>query len=88
MILNKKWKKRIIPVAVFLLFMRLSFPALADLDIQFINIGQGDCALVLCDGEAMLIDGGPGSESSMVYTIVDNTVDQLKYLIAEYSARD
>ena len=27
-------------------------------EVHFINVGQGDSALILCDGHAMLIDGG------------------------------
>ena len=27
-------------------------------EVHFINVSQGDSALILCDGHAMLIDGG------------------------------
>ena len=35
--------------------------AQAELDVHFLNVGQGDCVLIVCDGEAMLIDGGQSS---------------------------
>ena len=41
-------------------------------EIHFLDVGQGDCALVLCDGKAMLIDGGEASESSKVYAYSQN----------------
>lgn len=33
-------------------------PENSTFEIHFIDVGQADAALVLCDGEAMLIDGG------------------------------
>lgn len=28
------------------------------LDVHYIDVGQADSSLVMCDGESMLIDGG------------------------------
>ena len=36
--------------------------------VHFIDVGQGDSSLVICDGKTMLIDGGDKSASSIVYT--------------------
>ena len=54
----------------FLLLMVLLLPALAlaELEVRFLDVGQGDCAFVLCDGEAMVIDGGPQSGSRKLYS--------------------
>ncbi len=38
------------------------------LQVHFLDVGQGDCAVVLCDGEAMVIDGGPPSASRILWT--------------------
>jgi competence protein ComEC len=38
-------------------------------EIHFIDVGQADAALVLCDGESMLIDGGNKADSSLIYPI-------------------
>ncbi len=37
-------------------------------------MGQGDCTIVLCDGEAMVIDGGPRASSDDVYAYVRRTL--------------
>lgn len=36
--------------------------------IHYIDVGQGDAALVVCDDKTMLIDGGKPSASSIIYT--------------------
>nr|AHF27185.1 metallo-beta-lactamase domain protein [uncultured bacterium Contig1777] len=68
--------------------MLVPMVAIADMEIRFINVGQGDAAIVTCDGETMIIDGGPGSEASMVFTIVKNTVDRVKYLVSTHPHED
>lgn len=39
--------------------------------IQFIDVGQGDSALVECDGHYMLIDGGDTSAGQKVYDVLE-----------------
>ena len=39
--------------------------------IQFIDVGQGDSALVECDGHYMLIDGGDVNAGDKVYDILE-----------------
>ena len=57
--------------------------------IHYIDIGQGDCALVLCDDQAMLIDGGEASQSSKVYAYLkEHGVDHLNYMIASHAHAD
>ncbi len=36
--------------------------------VHFIDVGQADAALVICDGDAMLIDGGNAADSDLIYT--------------------
>lgn len=38
--------------------------------IQYIDVGQGDAALIECDGHYMLIDGGDKSASDKVYNVL------------------
>jgi len=36
------------------------------LTVRFLDVGQADAAIVIADGEAMLIDGGNVSDSSLI----------------------
>ena len=40
--------------------------------IEFIDVGQGDAALVECDGKRMLIDGGDKSAGDKIYKMLEN----------------
>lgn len=46
--------------------------------IQFIDVGQGDSALVECDGHYMLIDGGDKNHGKNVYNVLEN--EQVRHL--------
>ena len=57
--------------------------------IEYIDVGQGDSALIQCDGHYMMIDGGPSSASSIVYTILKNKeIKSLDYMIATHPDAD
>ena len=52
------------------------------LEVYFIDVGQADAALVLCDGQSMLIDGGNAADSSKMYTVMKNhKITELDYVI-------
>ena len=58
-------------------------------EVHYIDVGQGDCSLILCDGKAMLIDGGEASESSKVYAYLKKLgVDHLNYIVATHAHSD
>ncbi len=58
-------------------------------EVHFLDVGQGDASLVLCDGEAMLIDGGNAEESSFIYTYLKNhEITHLKYIIGTHPDAD
>lgn len=57
--------------------------------ILFIDVNQGDAALVECDGHHMLIDGGDKSNSSKIYTILkDKEITHLDFIIASHAHED
>ncbi len=57
--------------------------------VHFIDVGQGDAALVLCDGKAMLIDGGNVADSSLMYAYLkDRGVTHLDYVVASHPEED
>jgi len=58
-------------------------------EIHFLDVGQADAALVLCDDEAMLIDGGNSEDSSLVYSYLKNHgIDHLEYIICTHPHED
>jgi len=58
-------------------------------EIHYIDVGQGDAALVLCDGKAMLIDGGGSSSSSLIYSYLKKySVSHLDYIVASHPHDD
>lgn len=48
----------------------VSLPEESTFSIHFIDVGQADAALVECDGQYMLIDGGNAEDSSKIYSVL------------------
>jgi len=64
-------------------------PANSTFSVHYIDVGQGDSALILCDGKTMLIDGGESSESSKIYSYLKNQgVNHLDYIVATHAHSD
>lgn len=61
----------------------------SNLIVRFIDVGQGDCALITCGGQSLLIDGGPSSASSKLYAILKNLdIGRLDYIIVTHPDAD
>lgn len=59
------------------------------LRIQYIDVGQGDAALLTCDGRSMLIDGGPAEAGPRVRSVLaENAVRQLDILVITHHHED
>lgn len=59
------------------------------LRIRFLDVGQADAALLFCDGETMLIDGGNKADGDLIYTVLrDEGVQTLDYLICTHAHED
>ena len=66
-----------------------SIPANSSFEVHYLDVGQGDCALIICDGEAMIIDGGPASASSKVYSYLkSNKIKTIKYMLCTHPEAD
>ncbi len=80
--------KRLIVLVLILLV--LPFSVRADLQAHFLDVGQGDCTIILCDGEAMVIDGGPRSTSGFVYRYIRKTLKlkHVDYIISTHPHLD
>ncbi len=86
-------KKIIAMAAVILLVFFALLPTGADtsrLEVHFLDVGQGDCAIVLCDGESMVIDGGPRGASQYVYSYVHDTLrlSHIDYIVSTHPHLD
>ena len=81
--------KKGFPILVLVLLLFMS-SASADLSIAFLDVGQGDSALVMCDGEVMMIDGGPPSASSYLYTILRDSLGltNVRYIVSTHPHDD
>ena len=79
-------------IVIWALVLALLLPAsaLADLEVRFLDVGQGDCAVVLCDGEAMVIDGGPKDAADFVYSYIRNTLGlkHIDYVVSTHPHAD
>ena len=68
---------------------RASYSAEAGLTVFFIDVGQADSALVICDGKTMLIDGSNASDSDLIYTFLRNhNISTLDYIVATHAHAD
>ncbi|MBR6754931.1 MAG: MBL fold metallo-hydrolase, partial [Clostridia bacterium] len=66
-----------------------SQPQKSSLEVHFIDVGQADSALILCDGKAMLIDGGNTGDSSVLYTYLKKqNIKHLDYVIGTHAHED
>ena len=65
-------------------------PAETGLHIYFLDVGQGDAAIILCDGEAMMIDGGDSKHSSFIYSFLRNKLEleEIKIMVASHPHAD
>lgn len=72
------------------LFSEVDSPAVdAQMSVHFIDVGQGDCTLIVSDGEAMLVDAGESEYAQKVADYLDSMgVIKLKYVIATHPHSD
>ncbi len=60
-----------------------------DFRVLFLDVGQADSALVFCEGETMLIDGGNAADSNLVYAVLERyDVERLDYIICTHAHED
>ena len=58
-------------------------------EVHFIDVGQADSALVICDGHYMIIDGGNAEDSDLVYAYLEqHGGSHLDYMIATHAHED
>lgn len=58
-------------------------------EVHYIDVGQADAALIKCDGEAMMIDGGNVDDSRLIASYLkQEDVDNLKYVVCSHAHED
>ena len=63
--------------------------AIAELTVYFLDVGQGDSAIVMCDNETMIIDGGLPSVSNKIYSFIrEAKIDRIDYMIVSHPDED
>ena len=61
----------------------------AGLEIDFLDIGQGDAVLVLCGGQVMLVDGGPSANAERILARLDELgLDHIDILVCTHPHDD
>ena len=61
----------------------------ADFYVTYIDVGQGDSALIYCDGQYMLIDGGELSYSSVIAAFLErNEITYLDSVVGTHAHSD
>ena len=101
---RKKFLKKLIPPALICIFVFIStfivlpastndsiayIPDGSNFQVHFIDVGQADSALVLCDGDAMLIDGGNAEDSDLIYAYLKKlSIDELDYVVCTHAHED
>jgi len=76
-------------VLIPILFLFIAALAFADISVHFLDVGQADAALIIADGEAMLIDGGSRSDSRFLYAYLKKlNIKNLKYAVGTHAHED
>lgn len=64
-------------------------PVDSSFEVHFIDVGQADAALILCDGKALLIDGGNAEDSSLLYSYLKKQgITHLDYVVGTHAHED
>lgn len=57
--------------------------------VHFIDVGQADAALVICDEKTMLIDGGNAEDSNLIYSYLNRlNISYLDYVVCTHAHED
>ena len=63
--------------------------SIAELKIHYIDVGQGDCTLITCDGHYMLIDAGNNNKGTAVQNyLTKQGIKNLDYVIGTHPDSD
>lgn len=59
------------------------------LKVTFLDVGQGDCTIITCGEETMIIDGGDNSKGYFIKTYLEKyNINDIKYMVATHPDAD
>lgn len=74
---------------VFILLIPISSIASSNFDVIFLDVGQGECSIIQCDGETLIIDATTRNKGMDVQgALFKLDVDQLSMVVATHPDRD
>ena len=76
---------------VLIILLLTTITAFAEgLTVSFLDVGQADSAILTCDGETLMIDGGNAGDSDFIYSYLKNTLGltHIDYMIATLPHED
>jgi competence protein ComEC len=58
--------------------------------LYFLDVGQADATIIICDDEVLMIDGGNAADSRLIYAYLRNTlgIRHINYMIATHPHED
>ncbi len=60
-----------------------------ELTVHFLDVGQADCTLLVCDGEAMVIDAGNNADANTIKNYLNGQgITELKYAVGTHPHED
>lgn len=66
-----------------------SIPGKSEFRITYLDVGQADCTILQCDGQAMLIDAGNNNDAETVLEALYGLgIEKLDYVVATHSHED
>lgn len=64
-------------------------PVSQELTVHFIDVGQGDCTLITCGDDAMLIDAGDNNQGTRIQNYIQHEgISKLKYVVCTHPDAD
>ena len=64
-------------------------PENSNFSVTYLDVGQADAALIECDGEYMLIDGGNVEDSNLIYSVLkENGISNIDIMVATHAHED
>lgn len=83
---NKRWAE---DIGAMKLFYEVTTENTSGLTVEFVNVGQGDCTFISCNGRNMLIDGGESEYNQIIHDFLQKRkVTHFDYVLLSHPHSD